>query len=460
MLLLSVYVFFKKFLQKYEIFFVFSLQKYKKYDMIDTMLQMCKNVVSAYGRYDMKNKWLIPVVLFVVLLICYVARLFFESRITVEMLQTDKIEESVSTQGVLIKSESVNSISVAGATEISVKNGQRVSNKELIATVYSGTTDESLKLKLADINKRINAIKGSNSGDTVFINDAAKIEHEIAGCVDEIIADVAKKDMEAISEYKYRLSTLADQKAVAKNEKSGYSNDLVKLQSEKSILEAQLGKITGVAIADRPGIFVEGTDGFETTLTPDAITTLTPDTIRDVINKDKNGEVFHQEEGTYTYKIIDNYSYFLSLNIGEPLINELQVGDSVKLRFLDFAAKDCPATVRFISEPDKDNLRAVVVECNMYVGGLLSKRVVNVDFVKKSATGYKVKVKNIHTVDNAVGIFIKRGAVMKFIPVTIIYSTEDDAVVAAASDDKPIKSYDEIVTSAPEYSDGKVIVSQ
>ena len=58
------------------------------------------------------------------------------------------------------------------------------------------------------------------------------------------------------------------------------------------------------------------------------------------------------------------------------------------------------------------------------------------------------------------GLFIKRGAVMKFIPVNIVYSTEEEAVVSAASSEKPIKSYDEVVTSAPEYYDGRVIVSQ
>ena len=53
----------------------------------------------------MKNKWLIPVVLFAVLVTGYIIRGFFQTRITVEMLRTDKIEESFSGKGVLIKTE-------------------------------------------------------------------------------------------------------------------------------------------------------------------------------------------------------------------------------------------------------------------------------------------------------------------------------------------------------------------
>lgn len=408
----------------------------------------------------MKKKWTIPVVLFVVLIVCYAVRGFFQTRITVEMLQTDKIEESCSCLGVLIKSEAVNAVSVNGTAELSVRNGQRVSNGQLIATIYSGTADKNVQIQLADVNKKINAMKDSNAGESVFINDATKIESEIADNVDEVIERVAEQDLESLSEYKYRISTLADQKAVAKGEKQEFSSDLAQLQAEKSVLESKHGKIESVVVASRPGIFIEGCDEFEATLTPESISTLTPSAVAEAINRDKNKEITTQNENEYVYKIVDNYSYFVAMNINESLSGDIQEGDSVTVRFSDFTADDCPAVVRYVSGKNEKNEMTVVVECSMHVDGLLEKRVVNVDFVKKSVTGYKVKVEDLHTVDNAVGLFIKRGAVMKFIPVNIVYSTEEEAVVSAASTAKPIRPYDEVVTLAPEYEDGKVIVLQ
>jgi len=408
----------------------------------------------------MKNKWLIPVVLFFVLLICYIIRGLIGTRITVEMLQTDKIEESISGQGVLIKNENVSTVALTGMTEIYVRNGQRVSNGEVLSTIYGETADESVKTQLADVNKKINAIKGGNSGDAVFINDATKIESEITEYVDEVIAKASEQDMALVSEYKYRISTMADQKAVAKGEKEGFSNTLVQLQAEKSVLESKIGKIQTVLKADMPGIFIEGSDGFESSLTPSSFEKFTPSVISEVIHRDKNDEVMNQEDGSYTYKIVDNYFYYLAMNIDKTMSEKLAVGDSVKLRFEDFSAADCPVVIRHISEPDAKGQRTVVVECRMYVDKLLEKRVVNVTFVKKSVSGYKVSIEHLHTVDNAVGLFIKRGAVMKFIPVNIVYSTEEEAIVSAASNSKPIKSYDEVVTSAPEFYDGRVIVSQ
>ena len=211
----------------------------------------------------MKNKWMIPVVLFVVLVVCYIVRGAFQTRVTVEMLQMDKIEQSSSGLGILIKDETVHTFDVTGLAEVSVKNGQRVSNRQLIATLYSGTGDETVKVQLAEVNKKIHAMQSSHSGNGVFISDATKIESELAAYVDDVIEKASQRDLESVSEYKYRISTLADQKAVAKGEKEDFSNDLVKLQAEKSVLEAKLGKIERVITASSPGLFIEGSDGFE-----------------------------------------------------------------------------------------------------------------------------------------------------------------------------------------------------
>jgi hypothetical protein len=116
--------------------------------------------------------------------------------------------------------------------------------------------------------------------------------------------------------------------------------------------------------------------------------------------------------------------------------------------------------VTYISEPDEDGIRTVVAECDNYVKNLLAQRVVNVDFVKKSVSGYKVKIEDIHTVDNTIGVFVKRGTVMRFLPVNIECSNEEEAIITSANQKMRIKSYDEIVKSAPEFSDGKVIASQ
>ncbi len=406
------------------------------------------------------NKWMIPVVLFVVLVITYFVRGMFTSRIGLELLQEGKIEESSVTQGVLIKSETVNTVTLTGATEIYAKNGDRVSNKQILAMLYSDTEDESLKSELSDINKKIAAIQDSNSGSSVFINDTMKMEAELAKYVDEVIDFTVKKELERLSEYKYKMSMLAEQKAIANGESTSAVDSLTKLQTRKYELEKQLGRAENVVSASMPGIFVEGKDGFEETLTPDKIDSLTPEDINSTINQIKNGEKIIDQEKEYTFKIVDNYSYMLAVNLDKELAKDIKIGDGVVVRFSDFASGDTNASVVHISEEGAKGNVTVVVSCNTYVEGLMEKRVVNVEFVKKSISGYKVRIEDIHTESESVGLYIKRGAVMKFIPVSIVYSNEEEAIVSSANPNLPIKVYDEVVTSAPEFFDGRVIVSQ
>lgn len=408
----------------------------------------------------MKDKWYIPVLLFVILVVSYIVRGFFVTRIELEMLQTDRIEECTKAVGVLIKDEHPGSVPVTGITEVLVQDGERVANGEVIATVYESAADAAAKNKLADINKKISAMEESRMGEAVFINDATKIEREIATCVDEVIAKTSTGDFEELSQYKYKLAIMSDQKVVAKGEKEGFSNDLVGLRAEKSMLESELGRIDKAVMAGSPGIFIEGHDGFEKELTMETALSMTPSRVDEIIEKEKKGDVAVTDGSVYRYKIVQNYGYCVAMNLAPKDLENLEVGDSVGIRFSDFSAEDIPATIKHISEKDKKGRHAVVVEVSRHIERLLERRVVNVDFVRKSVEGYKVSIEHLHTVDNAVGLYVKRGAVMKFIPVTVVYSTETEAIVTSAGNESPIKAYDEVVTKAPVYENGRVIVSQ
>lgn len=406
------------------------------------------------------NKWLIPVVLFVVLVVTYFVRGLFDSRISVELLQEDKIEEMSITQGVLIKIEDVKTVDLSGATEIYVKNGDRVSNRQIIAMLYSDTEDESLKAELSDINKKITAIQESNSGSSVFINDTMKMEAELSKYVDEVIDFTCHNELVRLPEYKYKMSMLAEQKAVANGEKDSSVDTLTALQERKYQLERKLGRAENVVSASMSGIFVEGRDGYEGIYTYDNFESLKPENIKTAINEVKNGEHMTDEENKYTFKVIDNYSFMVAVNIEKELAKEMKVGDKVTLRFSDFSSGDTDSFVRYVSEPDSKGTVTVVSECKTHIPELLEKRVVNVEFVKKSIKGYKVRIEYIHTEEESIGLYVKRGAVMKFIPIEIVYSNEEEAIVKSADPNQPIKTYDEVVTAAPVFENGKVIVSQ
>ena len=227
------------------------------------------------------------------------------------------------------------------------------------------------------------------------------------------------------------------QKAIARGEKViSPAEEVLILQARKNEIEAKLGNSSNIIVADMAGTYVEGLDGFEESVTYGNIDTLTPQSVDEIIANNKNGNLIN-ESNVYRYKIVDNFKYSVAVNLDAKMTENLKVGDSVNVRFLDFYADSVKANVTYISEPDENGMRTVVAECNSYVKNLMSQRVANVDFVKKSVSGYKVSVEHIHTVDNMVGVFIKRGAVMKFLPVEIKYSNEEEAIVSSANPNMP-----------------------
>ena len=420
---------------------------------------MCVFVFLHRGK-AMKNKWIIPVVLFIVLICAYAVRGMFQSRVELELLQEGKIEEMENTQAVLIKNEKVNSLTLSGSTEIYAADNERVARNEILAILYGNTEDDELIKEFAEINKKIDGIRASDADSFIYISDTMQLESEISSYVDDLIENSFENDFSKISEYKYKISMITAQKAVARGETvTTPAEEVLTLQSRKNEIESKLGSSSNIVTANMAGIFIEGKDGFEETLIFDSVETLTPDVIQDVIGNSKNGNLIN-EGNVYTYKIVDNFKYSVAVNLKKELVDGLKVGDGVDIRFLDFSKDDIRATVKYISEPDEDGVYTVVAECDNYVKNLMAQRVVNIDFVKKSVSGYKVDVEHIHTVDNTIGLFIKRGAVMRFLPVNIEYSNEEEAIVTSANPSMPIKAYDEIVKSAPEFSDGKVIVSQ
>jgi len=135
-------------------------------------------------------------------------------------------------------------------------------------------------------------------------------------------------------------------------------------------------------------------------------------------------------------------------------VQDLDVDDYARLRFYDLSAELVKAKILYIS-PVEDEQCTIILEVNRHVESLLKRRFVNLDFVKNRYEGYRVSVKALRSRNNENGIYVLRDEVMKFIPVTILYNTQDVAIVESADDSTPLRLYDEVVVNADSYEEGK-----
>ena len=405
----------------------------------------------------MKNKWYIPVIIFALLVLSYFIRGIFDEHVEYETLREGTMEEMASTKGVIIKYETLYETGSNGTVEAKVASGSKVAKGTLLANVYSGTVDTEVMAKLERVNKKMEAVKASQEEGLSFSSDVAKLDSEISSKVNELIGSGQKKDMGKVAGLKTSLATLAERRAVVSGQKSAGAGTLEELEQTRQTLLGQVGTAQKELRADRAGVFVAATDGLEQLITPYNMDALTPSKVYELEEADRKNMASQKgSEDVFACKIVDNFRYFVAVNVPSAKGADLAKGSSVSLRFSELSADIISAQVYSVSAEENGEV-TVICECNKYLNDLLEKRTVSVDFIRHRYQGYRVSVPAIRTQEGVVGVFAKRDGVMRFIPVNILYNTQDIAIVSSADKNKPLKLYDEVIVKARKYEEGAFV---
>ena len=204
-------------------------------------------------------------------------------------------------------------------------------------------------------------------------------------------------------------------------------------------------------------MFSATVDGLEKLITPYNMEELVPSGLEELIAYDK--KMVKERKSTdevQACKVIDNFRYFVAVNMPASQLAGVKKGDELTLRFNELSTNPINATVFSVSA-EENGQNTVVLEGTRYLDSLLEKRTVNVDVIKKQYKGYRVGVKSIRTVDGVVGVFVKRDSIMRFIPANILYNTQEFAIIESADKEKPLKLYDEVIVNASSFEDGKLM---
>ena len=407
----------------------------------------------------MKGKKYYFIFVFVLLAIIYIIRAFVNGNVVKDTLYKDTVEDSVNTKAMVIKYENIYSSDIDGVLDAKFESGDRVASGSQIAVTYNGSVDPRVKIKLEQINKKISILESRHNENTAFSNDISKLEQEISSDLTKIIDESYKKNMPSVSLLKYSITALTEHKATIEGNTQATSSTLDTLKSSKAELEAQIGAAESSIYARNSGIFSSYIDGLEELITPYNMHELTPSKFDELQMFDEtNVRENKTSNGVYACKIIDNYRYFIAITLDEAQLSGTKVGDNIKLRFYDVSPKSSTAKVFHIS-PAQDGRYVVICECRNYQEGLLEQRFVNVDFVKKTYSGYKISLSALRTKGNENGVYVLRENIVTFVPVNIVYNENDTLIVSSASEENPLKLYDEIIVNSPDVEEGQMLNS-
>lgn len=401
----------------------------------------------------MKKKGYIFVAIFIILVAVYIARGFLSKEIVTETLRRGTMENAVSTKGMVIKYEDLYSPDVAGILDAKFATGDRVSAGALIAVIYKGSVNTDIKNRLEQITRKIEIIENNQAKNSSFTNDISKLEQEISSNVAEIINSSYNKKMMNVASLKYKISALAERKAAVEGKTIAKSTTLDSLKQLKAEIETQIGVAQSSIYARSAGVFSSYIDNVEEIITPYNMTELTPSKFDELETFDENNiKKQNKADNKYACKIINNYRYFVAFKIDEEKLSNITAGNLARLRFYDLSTSSTEAQVFYVTPPE-DGQCVVIMECNRYQEGLLEKRFVNLDFIKESNSGFKINIKALQTRDGVNGVYVERENSHEFIPVNILYSYQDIALVNSTDAKNPLKLYDEVAIGTIGYED-------
>ncbi|MBR5236947.1 MAG: hypothetical protein IKW06_06230 [Clostridia bacterium] len=400
----------------------------------------------------MKRKINILIPIFAILVLVYVVRSILGPRIQTESLRRVSMEEVVSTKGIMVKYESVIDPGILGALEPSVQEGARVSVGQEVAAVYSGRVDTETKNQLEQVNKKIEQIEKNQANLFSFSNDVSRLEQKITEQTAVLVEKSMAGDLLGAGEAQLVIEMLCEKKAQITGD--GAAGNLIEeLKAKKKSLEARAGAATRRLYARTAGVFSTAVDGLETVVTPYNMMELTPSAVTELLARNSKEE---GESDKVACKIMQNFRYFVAINVPAESVETVKIDDTAGLRFYDLSGDIVPVKILYIS-PEEEGQKTVIVEGNRYLESLLKRRLVNLEFVKGRHEGYRVSVESLRTKDDVTGVYVRRENMLKFIPVEILYNTEEVVIVASKDEQTPLRLYDEVVVRADSYEEGKLL---
>ncbi|SHJ03947.1 HlyD family efflux transporter periplasmic adaptor subunit [Lutispora thermophila] len=379
----------------------------------------------------------------------YIYRYFFLS-IDTEIIKYGEMEDYFEAKAIVIRNEHIYSFPGNAQVINKVNEGERVSfGKKLADIVKSEEQQDDLQLKINDLERRIKEIENS-SEINLFQGDSEKLKENIDEKIEYIKVLSNQGNIEKISEVKEQLSSDLNKKSLISGDKSFSGKNLNQLKAEKEQLQKLYNEHMDTIYASSPGIVSYNIDGLEQNLNPENIAKFSVQDVKSVINSlkdDNNKDAKHSG-----VKIIDNFSWYICMIIGEKQLKGLEEGKKVQIAFKNYESVPVRAKIKYISEPDNGEV-LVSFETTDNMQNYYNMRLADVKVITNQFEGFLVSEESVVEIDNQKGVYIIREGIVKFVPAEVIATENGYALIknienkenAVSGNSGTIKVYDEVV---------------
>ena len=406
-------------------------------------------------------------ILFVVVCIAYIFR-YFAYKVEIEVVKYDSMENTIATQGVLIKNEWSMTLPVGTVADYKANEGDRVSiGKQILKISMNDGADENISLKIDKINERIEEIKKAETDNGFFAADKKKIDANIQDSVNELKTVTKSGDFSKLEEVKSDLAANVYKKSLVAGTDSFSGQNIEQLTNEKASLEEIQKNNLNVIYARTSGLVSYELDGYEAVLKPENIQALKASSILEIINaitekSDKKNE--KNQEKIEGVKIVDNFEWYIASVIPKGILTKDDIGKAILVRFKDTNNTVVSGTLKHFNEGN-ENGNLIVVKTDEQLKNFQRIRTADVEIITKHDEGLIIPLKCIVEKEGIKGIFIERSGMVRFVPIKISISDEKEAlVINLDKDDKGyssknyvLKPFDRVITTVNKVKENQML---
>ncbi len=370
--------------------------------------------------------------------------------IVTESAEYFETNDGVRLNATVIRNESIITSKDSGALHFVTQNGTRVAKGGIIASLYGDSGASATVNRINELNDRIADIKEITSYNDRTAADLDIINSKVDTGLNSLIRDTNGGNIKNTNENLNAFLSAVNRRQMVTGEQISFDEKLAALESELASLNASLPAAKGYIRAPQSGYFVSSKDGYEEILSGDKLDAITPEILSSVhpIKSDKD----------IVGKIVSDYEWYIAapLSVNESL--KYKAGDMLTVKTNISNCPELSVTVKQVNMPSGKAGAVLILACDQMSNDLALVRNMSVTVISKSYSGLKVPKKALHVVSSETGVYVVSGAKLKFIPTTVIYSTDDFVVCSQEKSNKNVlRLYDEVVVKGKKLYDGKLV---
>lgn len=383
--------------------------------------------------------------------VIYQAVLYSKDDMETQFALTETVYKTIDTKCFVVRDEHFVKNSVKGTTVSFAKNGERVASGDTVSTVFGSSEDAASYLKISELKKDIahyEELSGQANFQTMNIDSLTeKIDNELIS----FLQARDNRDFDSACEYAELFRDSLTGKQIATGSTLDFSENLANLKNELAKLESNEYVFTEVK-SDSAGYYINGSDGYESTVDFEKIDEVTLDTVTAAVDS-KPQAVADDVVG----RVVKSFNWYIICAVDTDDTVNLSYDNQIYVNFQYQGIEKLPVTLYKIGDRDGDKTY-LVLSCELMNESLADLRIEDIQIITEEYTGYKIPNTAVRTVDGEKGVYVVRGNLLGFRKIHIVYSTDTYSIVDNPDGESGyIKLYDKVVTKGVELYDNKLV---